>query len=151
MKKFEFQLQRLLDMREAKEMEIKNELAAVVGRQNAERVKQDELRSTIKTLGSKLREDWRAGKVDSAVALLYGRYEDQAMRAIESAEKKITALDPEVSAVRGRLVEASKEKKVVEKLKERKLEEYNLDFSRQMAKENDDINQKIYLRRWNIF
>jgi flagellar FliJ protein len=151
MKKFEFQLQRLLDMREAKEMEVKNELAAVVGRQNAERAKQDDLRNTIKTLGSKLREEWRAGKVDSATALLYGRYEDQAMRAIESAGKKITALEPEVNAVRVRLVEASKEKKVVEKLKERKLEEYNLEFNRQMAKENDDINQKIYLRRWNIF
>jgi len=44
-------------------------------------------------------------------------------------------------------VEASREKKVVEKLKERKRKQYMYDLNREIVKENDDANQKVYVRR----
>ncbi|MCL1911716.1 MAG: flagellar export protein FliJ [Leptospirales bacterium] len=153
MKKFEFKLQRLLDIREAKETEIKNELSAVVGKQNAERARQDQLRGRMSEINARLKAEWTDGKIDSGNVILCAGFEEQALRAIEAAERKITALQPEVNAIRGRLAEASKEKKIVEKLKERQQKEYNIWLNRQIAKENDDINQKIYSRRMreNIF
>ena len=39
------------------------------------------------------------------------------------------------------------EKKVVEKLKERKMKEHLYEVNREIAKENDDINQKIFLQK----
>ena len=41
MKKFKFGLQKLLELREAREREVKNELAKIVSIQNRERVKQE--------------------------------------------------------------------------------------------------------------
>ena len=147
MNKFEFKLQRLLDIREAKETEIKNELSAVISKQNAERARQDQLHGRMRELNARLRAEWIDGKIDSRSVVLHARFEEQALRAIEAADQKIAALQPEVNVIRGRLVEASKEKKIVEKLKERKQKEYNIWFNRQIAKENDDINQKIHGRR----
>lgn len=147
MKKFEFKLQRLLDMRAAKEKEIKNELAALVSLQNAEKAKQEELKSKIKELGGRLREQWRSGKTNSEEALAYWRFETQTVKAIKFSDVRIEEMQPAINAVRARLAKASAEKKVVEKLKERKLEEYNYELNREMAKELDDMNQKIYAQK----
>jgi len=147
MNRFEFKLERLLDIRKGKEIEIKNELSAVVGRQNVERARQEQLRVRVDELKARLKTEWMDGKMDSGNVILYGRFEEQATRAIEAAGKKIMALQPKVDAIRERLTEASKEKKIVEKLKERKQKEYNIWLNRQIVKENDDINQKIHGRR----
>ena len=147
MNKFNFKLQRLLDIRETKEIEVKNELSVVIGRQNVERARQEQLRNRVNELNDRLRTEWVDGKIDSKNVILYARFEEQAIRAIEAADKKILAIQPEVDAIRERLVEVSKEKKIVEKLKERKQKEYNIWLNRQIVKENDDINQKIHNRR----
>ncbi|MCL2026103.1 MAG: flagellar export protein FliJ [Leptospirales bacterium] len=153
MDRFKFKLQRLLDIRETKEVEIKNELSAVVGRQNVERARQEQLRGRMSELTGRLRAEWVDGRIDSTSVILYARFEEQAIRAIEASDKKIAAIQPEVDAIRERLIEASKEKKIVEKLKERRQKEYDIWLNRQIIKENDDINQKIHARRMrgNIF
>jgi flagellar protein FliJ len=147
LKKFKFSLQRLLEIREAAEKEIKNELAAVVALQNAERAQQEELRTSIELHRKNLRERMKEGKYRIAEGIFLEKYLDISHRAIEAAERRIEEIEPEVQEVRNRLVEASREKKVVEKLRERKLKEYNYHVNSEIAKENDDINQKIYLRK----
>ncbi|PKL37333.1 MAG: flagellar export protein FliJ [Spirochaetae bacterium HGW-Spirochaetae-1] len=147
MKKFEFKLQRLLDLREARERGVQNELAILVSEQNRERLKQDDLRRNITEFGKSLREKMRKGEVVSGEAMQYGKFVSLATMAIDSAENRIQGMEPGISEVRGRLIEASKERKVVEKLREKKLEEYRYELDRETAKENDDMNQKIYLRR----
>jgi flagellar FliJ protein len=146
MKKFEFRLQRLLDIRAAREDEIKNELASLVSVQNRERAMQEDLLEKMRASGLILGEQWRKGQFSARNAMMYGRFVDSASRAIESAEHRILDMEPAINEVRGRLIEASKEKKIVEKLKERKLEEYSYDLNREIARENDDMNQKIYMR-----
>jgi flagellar FliJ protein len=147
MKKFKFSLQRLLEIREAAEKEIKNELAAIMALQNAERARQDELRTNIDLHRKNFRERMKEGKYRITEGIYLEKFLDISHRAIVAAERKIEEIEPEVQEVRDRLVEASRERKVVEKLRERKLEEYNYHVNSELAKENDDINQKIYLRR----
>lgn len=147
MKKFDFKLQRLLDIREAKEREIQNELAVVVSAQNRERAKQAELRENVERFRANIRSNWEAGIFDGQSAASYGRYEEEAQKAIAALEKKINALEPKAEEIRKRLVQASTEKKIVEKLKEKKQAEYKLEINRKIAKENDDINQKLYMQR----
>ena len=147
MKKFKFSLQKLLDIREAKEREIKHELMKVLGIQNRERMRQEDLRSKIIKYETEYSEKLRKGKFSPEEAMFLMRYADISRSAIAEAQRRIDEMQPIVDEVRGRLVIASREKKIVEKLKERKLEEYMYEFNRNIAKENDDMNQKLYQRK----
>lgn len=147
MKKFDFKLQKLLDLREAREQELKNELAALVSQQNIERMKQQELNNSIDYYSGNIRDKMVIGTVTVEETMMYEKFVDLSRRAIVFADRKIEEMEPGVNEARIRLVNASREKKVVEKLKEKKLEEYNYELNREINKENDDMNQKIYMHR----
>ncbi len=147
MKKFKFKLQKLLEIREAIEKEVKNELARLVSFQNMERTKQQELNDNIERMRLKFQERMRKGDYSINEGIYFEKFVDLSYRAIDAAEKRIMQMEPEVDAVRQKLINVSKERKVVEKMKERKLKEYNYELNREIAKENDDLNQKIYLRK----
>ncbi|HOW82576.1 MAG TPA: flagellar export protein FliJ [Spirochaetota bacterium] len=147
MKKFKFGLQKLLELREAREREVKNELAKIVSIQNRERVKQESLRKSIADNQRMLAEKMRTGKLRSEEAILFEKYFHVSSRAIDVAGEKIKSMEPEVNRIREKLAAASKERKTVEKLKERKMAEYNYKINRETAKENDDINQNVFNRQ----
>ncbi len=147
MKKFTFRLQTLLDLREAREKEIQGELARLVGIQNQERVRQQEIQEGINRERQDFSEKMRKGEFRPREALLYEKFVDVSRRAIGVAEDRIQSMEPEVNRVREKLVDARREKRVVEKLKERKYEEYQYRVNRTLARENEDTNQKIHMRR----
>ncbi len=147
MKKFHFKLQKLLDMREARENEVKNELMKVLGEQNKERALQDELKQKINLYEGRYRDNLKKGKFSSDETMMLLKYVDASRRAISDAEIRIQDMEPEINRIRLKLVEASREKKVVEKLREKKIDEFNYELAREIAKENDDMNQKIYMRK----
>lgn len=147
MKKFKFRLQRLLDIREAKEKDIKNELAAMLTVQNRERLKQEQYRNSIDEQHGKFAALIKSGRYSYSAASAFERYIDFAHRVIRDQQERIDAMEPEIQKVRDRLVEASRERKVVEKLKQRRWDEFMYEYNREIAKENDDTNQKIFVRR----
>jgi len=147
MKKFRFSLQRLLDIREAKETQIKNELMKVLSLQNKERVLQDELKNKISRYEIQYSERIKKGVFSAEEILTLMRYTDVSRGAIIESQRRIDDLQPEVDRVREKLVDASRDKKIVEKLKDRKFEEYEYETARELAKENDDMNQKLYHRK----
>ena len=147
MKKFQFRLQRLLDIREAKKKEVQNELAKVLSIQNREKQRQEEYRKSIIEQHEKFNNRMKGGRFSYSDALMFERYIDFAHRVIISQQEKIDSMEPEIQKVRERLVEASKHLKVVEKLKERQWNEYQYELNREIFKENDDTNQKIFLKR----
>ncbi len=144
MKKFKFKLQTLLNIRQAREREIQYELARIVSLQNRERALQEELRRRIDEQKSLFGVRLRKGAYSGSEAILFERFVDVSLRAINTAEEKIKGMEPEIIEVRGRLIEASRARKVVEKLRERKRELYNYELNRELAKEMDEMNQKIY-------
>lgn len=134
-------------MREARETEVKNELMKVLSLQNRERILQDELGNKISHYEVQYSETIKKGHFSAEAVMSMMRYTDIARKAIIEAERRIEALQPEVDRIRERLVVASREKKIVEKLKERKYEEFEYEFNKEMAKENDDMNQKLYHKK----
>ena len=74
MKKFQFRLQKLLDIREARENEIKNELMKVLAQQNKERVFQDKLRNKIQYYESRTLSDEALGRIESSSSSVRMRY-----------------------------------------------------------------------------
>ena len=147
MKRFEFRLQRLLDIRAAKEREVQNELAGLVAIQNRERMKQEHYRSSIAEQHEKFSAKIKRGEYSYSEAASFERYIDFAHRVIAAQQQRIEAMEPEIQKVRERLVQASKERKVVERLKDRRKEEYLYEYNREMAKEIDDMNQKAFIVR----
>jgi flagellar FliJ protein len=144
MKKFKFKLQTLLDIREAREREIQYELARIVSLQNREREKQAELRRRIEEQKSLFGDRLKRGAFSSGEAILFERFVDVSLRAIDTAEERIKAMEPQIQEVRSRLVEASRARKVVEKLRDRKQAMHAYEVNRELNKENDETNQKIY-------
>ena len=144
MKKFEFKLKSLLDIREAAEKKIKNEMAVLLNKQNAIKLRQQNFRDRIIIE----RESFGKKMVDKKIAyqdiLMFERFTDSSFRAIDIAEQEIQAMEGDIQKVRERLIEASRERKVVEKLKERKWKQFIYELNRETNKENDDMNQKIY-------
>ncbi len=147
MKKFSFKLQKLLELREAREREVHNELAALLGIQNRERMKQEEYRRRIEREQEKFTATLREGRFTYMESLMFERFVDFAGKVIATAQERIDGMEEEIGRVRTRLVEASRERKVVERLRERRYEEYLYELNREIAKENDDVNQKIYIRK----
>jgi flagellar FliJ protein len=147
MKKYQFKLQKLLDIREAREKEVKNELAALLNIQNAERMKQEEYRRKMDVERAKFSGKLKSGKFTYSESVMFERYIEFANKVIDAAQDRIDSMEGEISRVRMKLVEASREKKVVERLKERQWEEYQYEVNREIAKENDDANQKLYVRK----
>jgi flagellar FliJ protein len=129
MKKFAFRLQRLLDIREAREKEIKYELAALLNIQNMERMKQEEYRNRMDAEQRKFNEKLRAGKFSYLDSVMYERFIEFGNKVIQAAQERIDGMEYEISKVRERLVEASRERKVVERLKERKYEEFMYEYT----------------------
>jgi len=150
MKRFKFNLQQLLDLREAKEKQVMNELSALVSQQNVERQKQETLQTNLNAEHSRMTQKMRLGDLTSNEVLNYARFVVLSETAMKSAGRKIDGFEPSISKVRVRLINASKEKKVVEKLREKKQEEFYYEMNREMAKENDDANQKIYAARRRV-
>jgi flagellar protein FliJ len=147
MKKFKFKLQTLLNIREVREREIQYELAKIVSLQNREREKQAELRRRIEEQKMLFGDKLKRGSYSPGEAILFERFVDVSLRAIDTAEKKIKSMEPQIQEVRSRLIEASRARKVVEKLKDRKRTEYNYEVNKELGKENDETNQQIYAMR----
>ncbi len=147
MKKFKFKLQTLMDIRKAKEREIQYELAKIVSVQNIERAKQEELRRRIEEQKSIFGGRLRTGAYSANEAILFERFVDVSLRAIGTAEDRIRSMEPQIAEIRQKLIEASRALKVVEKLKERKKRIYDYELNRELTKENDEMNQKIYSAR----
>jgi len=144
MKKFQFRLQTLLDIRISKEHAIKAELAMLIAKQNEEIAMQEEYRKKIKEYYNKLSKKMRDGTFSYNEALMCERFAYNAQKAIDLSKKRVEQMQPEIDRVRQKLMQASKERKVVERLKEKKYEEYMYQFNREMGKELDDLNQRIY-------
>ena len=147
MKKFKFKLQTLLDIREAREREIQYELARIISLQNREREKQADLRRRIDEQKSFFGDKLKRGAYSSNEAILFERFVDVSLRAIDTAEERIKSMEPQIQEVRTRLVEASRARKVVEKLRERRRAQHTYEVNRELNKENDETNQKIYAMR----
>jgi len=110
-------------------------------------MKQEEYRRRIEREQEKFTATLREGRFTYMESVMFERFVDFAGKVIATAQERIDGMEDEIGRVRTRLVEASRERKVVERLKERRYEEYLYELNREIAKENDDVNQKIHVRK----
>ncbi len=138
MKKFKYRLEALLKMKEHFEKEKQKEhalsLQRVQTQENNLSALESEKNQNLIRLKNKLN-----GSLSVAEMLVYGRYLIKLKRNSFSGEQMLDALQKQEEGKRSKLLEATKEKKIREKLKEKQHEIYIDDLKLLENNENDEI------------
>ncbi len=137
--RFKFGLEALLKYRKSIEDQYRMELATLREKQLLEEEKMFYIRENQRVLQNNLRNK-------NQNSLLY--LEDLSRQSI--AQRKIlNKLDQEITGKRNMLIDASKSRKIIEKLKERKLDEYNQELKAKENKVIDDLVTNRFSRKDN--
>lgn len=143
MKKFRFRLEALLKLREHSEREKQKELAGavkqVVAQTRTLHQIHDRNRETIEGKRERL-----AGSVSVAEMQLYSRYQHRLRRDTIGATEFLRALKKTEAEKRQELLEATRRKKIYEKLKERRSRQHYGEIEHEATKEADEIGLNSY-------
>lgn len=144
MKSFRFRLEPVLGQRERVERERAGEHARVLAAQLAAEHARDELIAR--------RDAARASLLDRHAALdgetLRATYAHLGYldRAIRAAQQRVEACAAETARSQARLIEAARDRKVLETLKDRRREAYQLEAALAEQRELDDQNARLFER-----
>jgi flagellar FliJ protein len=141
-KKFRFSLEALLKLRTLEEERAMQELGKVIEKMNQAKQKVKELEDQYNAEVKKFSEYSRMANY----TLFYQSFE-RFLNRIENLKKQtevyVQSLQPELEEKRQKLIEARKNKKILEILKEKRWEEYKNKLKKQETKELFELNQKL--------
>lgn len=138
MKRFNYRLQPLLNVKSHIERERQKEHALAL----EQIMRQEEQLSRVDAQRESTLTEQRAGLIGSisiARMLIYSRYLLKLKKSTLAGIETLRGLKKNAEEKRLVLVEASKERQIYEKLKERQQERYNKESARQEQKETDEI------------
>ena len=138
MKKFDFKLEPLYDYRQRIEDICKKEFSAANARLDDEEVKLEKLREVYRSSSAEIDEMKEKGSSMDEIALYYN-YLISIKRHIADQEKVIVEFRKALEAKRGELHEASRNKRVVEIMKEKSLGAHLKEMNRLELKIADDM------------
>ena len=138
--RFNFSLETLRKYRKSIEDQRRLELASLREKQFLEEEKLCEIRDTQRTLQRNFQD--KNGKTKG-----YLLYLDDLSRQSIVQRKAISELSEKVIEARDNLVEASKSKKIIEKLRDQKYEQYRQYLVKQESKVLDDITTNRFSRK----
>ncbi|MEN6370671.1 MAG: flagellar export protein FliJ [Armatimonadota bacterium] len=137
MKKFKFNLQRVLDYRQTIEDKLLAELAAVQAEHERELVKLEDMKHELSRFREKMKVELSQGSADEI---------KESYNYLQQLTKQVLAQQLVVSNVKEKkdqktleVVDAAKERKALERLKEYKVADYKKEADRQEQKFLDEI------------
>ena len=146
MKRFHFRLDVLLDIKKRAEEEIKKELAKKNGEILASRREREELVRRLETFF--IEEKQQRLRILDLLALKFSiSYRSHLQKDIAHKDRCIEGLVGELENVRVRLAQATKERRVLEILKEKRLARWKKEYKKEEQEYIDDVSQKGYIRR----
>lgn len=137
MTKFNFKLEKVLNYKETVENLKKNRFGSVQQKLNKEESLLDDF-NKYKVLIS----DEKKSTINSIKAgdlVMYNTYINDLNTKIAKQQEVVLETKKELEKVKEEMIDAVKEKKIFEKLKENKFEEYTYDLKKQDEKLNDSI------------
>jgi len=145
-KKFKYRLEDLLKAKEYIEKEKQKQHAAALQQVYNQQQDLNQIDQDKQTTLSRQRQGM-TGSMSIAEMLVYSRYILKLKRDILAGGELLKVLNKAEQEKRQSLVKASKERKVYEKLKERRREQYENDVRVQITKENDEIAINSYRQK----
>lgn len=137
MAKFTFRLESVLNVKRQKEDSIKNELGKAMQKLETERQKLARLESTLEEIIAQF--NLKAKKTTVHKLIEFNEYLSLLKSNIRQQKENVNKAARNVDKIREELVKAVQERKILEKLKEKKQEEYLLDQKKLEQKTNDEI------------
>ncbi|MBI9097473.1 MAG: flagellar export protein FliJ [Spirochaetaceae bacterium] len=138
MKRFEFSLETVLKLRVSQEREWENQLASITG--ECERIRKSIVDFEAEKNRCAVENQFRDVNSLMAVANYQARMDSQ----VRKAQKQLVLKERERESVLKDFIEASKKRKILDKLKEKKMDEYHHLRNKFDEKMNDDINNSVY-------
>jgi flagellar FliJ protein len=143
MAQFDFPLEGVLRHRKHVEQERQRDLARF---QQQMRAAQDELRELDQTMQASLsdvRQNRLVGKLDLGFLAAYRRYIAAVQRKGMVMAQKMALIQRDVDKAQKALAEAAKDRKIIEKLREKQHERWKLEQSRKEAAELDEVSMRL--------
>ena len=137
MAKFNFRLQAVLNVKTQQENNLKNELGKAIQKLETEKRKLVVLENALNDLDTEFNEKTKKATVKKLIE--YNDYRSFLTVKIKLQKEKVNCEAQNVDKVREELVKAVKERKILDKLKEKKKEEYLLEQKQLEQKTNDEI------------
>lgn len=144
MKKFRFDLQKLLEYRKTVEEKLLAELSAIRMEKERERIRLQNLHSSVDMFKQKMKDNLSCGSIEEIRCDF--SYLTELNQLIEMQVTLLSRLEGRIQEKTLEVVEASKEVKALERLKEHKKQEYRKDVQEQEQKFLDEIASIRYSR-----
>jgi len=138
MKRFKFRLQSVLDYRSQVKRDIEDKLALKNKELQCQQQILEEIKRRNDVIGDQLENALRCG-CDAQEAKLYAYYRRILETDIALQQKRVDEIRNEVDALRQRLLEAVKDEKMLDALRERYWNAYMYDFNREEERIMDSI------------
>lgn len=146
MAKFVFKFDGVLRQREHVETQRQRELAIVqqemTGLQNELR----QLNESVQTSTADLRDNHLTGRLDLNFLAAHRRFTLAMTRKGAGLVQQIAGVQKRLDVAQAALAEAAKQRKIIEKLREKSLERWKADLSRREMMETDEIAMQIGYR-----
>jgi flagellar FliJ protein len=139
---FEFRLQSLLKLRTADRDQRRAELASAFQASQVLAGQMTALQKTIQQTRRDIRQGSTTGPVNVDRLLGSHRYELLLASQLDQLKQRQQEIETEIERRRQRLLEADRQVRTVEKLRERKLAEYQADLARQEQRQLDEIGTR---------
>lgn len=139
MKKFQFRLQTVLEMRKKVLEQKQLEMAKIVQELNLQIDHRDNLIATEEKSRNTLENEHMVGEIDIDQISNYKNYLEQLLLDIRKTEDKINNIRKIVKIKQAEVQEAYKKVKILEKLKEKQEKEFYANADKMFDKEIDDL------------
>lgn len=140
MKRFRFRLDPLLRVRKLEENRALASLARVMMRANEQEARRDLahrlVREEMDSFSQQHSDDFSIDRFQ-----MYDRYLERLEAEAGQASEELKAMRPELEKEQALVMEARRQKRIVELLKERKRAEYDKEYQRALRKELEEINR----------
>lgn len=146
MKKFEYRYEKVLSFRKFQEKERMRDLAKV---RHLEEKQLKELREVLDDREAHLdsEKNHLVGKIDPMKLTAYSRYYVKLKHLELTGREMLKKIGEEVDKKRVVLVEATKQRKIYEKLKERHKDQFDHEYNALVQKETDEIGMRTFVRK----
>ncbi len=136
MAKFTFNLEAVLRIKTQKEESIKNELGKAVQRLEAEKQKLAKLENTVEEITAQFNR--KAKRTTVRKLIEFNEYLSLLDSKIKKQKENVNCAASDVDRIREELLQAVKERKILEKLKEKKFDEFLHEQKKLEQKSNDE-------------
>jgi flagellar protein FliJ len=143
MAKFVFQLEGVLRQRTHVEQQRKRELAVVQQQMSTLEAELRALDASVRNAEQDLRQNRLIGKIDLAFLAAHRRYAFAMQRKAMGVAQKMANLQVQLEKAAKLAAEASKQKKILEKLRERRFARWREQLQRRDMIEMDEISTRL--------